>query len=350
MSEAGVDRCYAVALQLACDSVHPDRDAASARARMIRSVERVDRAISGARRWIGPDLRLVVLPEYFLTGFPWGESIAEWRDKAALDPEGPEYGALARIAECHGVYLSGNVYETDVHFPGLYFQCSFVLDPAGRRVLGYRRLISMFAPTPHDVWDAYLDRYGLEGVFPVADTSIGRLAAIASEEILYPEIARCLAIRGAEVFLHSTSEIAAETQTPKQIARRARAVENLAYVVSANGAALSGTDIPVDSSNGYSEILDYTGNLIVRAGSGETMVANASLDLAGLRAYRRRPGMGNLLSRQALDLFAESFARADLRRANGLLEGDRVVVPDRDYFRARQADVLQRMAERGVLR
>ena len=206
----------------------------------------------------------------------------------------------------------------------------------------------MFAPTPHDVWDRYLDIYGLEGVFPVADTSIGRLAAIASEEILYPEIARCHAIRGAEVFLHSSSETAALTLTPKQIARRARALENLAYLVSANNASLDGIDVPRDSSNGCSDIIDYLGNQIIQAGFGESMVANTSLDLAGLRAYRRRPGMGNLLSRQALDLYAESFAQADLRRRNGLLDGSRVIVPDRSYFQKAQADVLARTLQRGL--
>ena len=106
-------------------------------------------------------------------------------------------------------------------------------------VLRYRRLLSMFAPSPHDVWDRYLDHYGLEGVFPVADTEIGRLAAIASEEILYPEIARALAFRGAEVFVHSSSEIGSPLGTAKDVAKRARAWENMAYVVSANTAGAS---------------------------------------------------------------------------------------------------------------
>src|SRR2546430_2207941 len=77
---------------------------------------------------------------------------------------------------------------------------------AATLVLRYRRLLSMFAPSPWDVWDAFLDRYGIDAVFPVATTEIGRLAAIASEEILYPEIARAHAVKGAEILLHSTSE------------------------------------------------------------------------------------------------------------------------------------------------
>jgi predicted amidohydrolase len=349
MSTPKLDRYVALALQIDCDGVHPDRDRAAASARMQASIARIDQAIGGAKRWIGAELKLVVLPEYILTGPPWGEAIPEWAEKAAIAPEGAESNALGALAQKHGVFLAGNGYETDRHFPGLYFQACWVYDPSGNRVLTYRRLISIFAPTPHDVWDKYLDIYGLEGVFPVADTAIGRLAAIASEEILYPEIARCHAIRGAEVFLHSTSEVASPNLTIKQIARRARALENLAYVVSANNAALNGIDVPVDSSNGYSDILDYHGNQMVLAGSGPSSVANAFLDMAGLRAYRRRPAMSNMLSRQALDLFADSYANADLRRRNGLLEGGKVVIPDRSYFQKRQADAIERMVSRGIL-
>ena len=344
-----LDRYFACALQIDCDGVHPDRDRESAARRMLASLARIDVAVGGAKRWIGADLKLVVLPEYILTGPPWGETIPEWTAKGSIAPDGSEYAALAAIAQKHGVFLAGNGYETDRHFPGLYFQACWIFDPSGNRVLTYRRLISVFAPTPHDVWDKYLDIYGIEGVFPVADTVIGRLAAIASEEILYPEVARCLAVRGAEVFVHPSSEVASPELTIKQIARRARALENLAYVVSANNASLHGIDVPIDSSNGFSDIIDFQGKQMIVAGVGESSVANITLDMAALRAWRRRPGMPNMLARQALDLFAGVYAQADLRRKNGLLDGDRLVIPDRSYFLQRQADTLTRMRERGVI-
>lgn len=349
MTMEKLDRYVALALQIDCDGVHPDADRAAAAQRMQASIARIDVAIGGARRWIGPDLKLVVLPEYILSGPPWGETIPEWAAKGAIAPDGPEYDGLAALAQKHSVFLAGNGYETDAHFPGLYFQACWVFDPSGKRVLTYRRLISIFAPTPHDVWDKYLDVYGIEAVFPVADTAIGKISAIASEEILYPEVARAHAIRGAEVFLHSTSEVASPNLTIKQIARRARALENLAYVVSANNAELRGIDVPVDSSNGFSDIIDYHGNQMVLAGVGESSVANTFLDMAGLRAYRRRPAMANMLSRQALEMFADSFANADLRRRNGLLQGGKIVIPDRSYFQQRQADAIARMVERGVI-
>jgi predicted amidohydrolase len=345
------DTAYrALALQTACHAVNKCPDRGSARARMADSLARISRQVRGAKGFLGQDVRLVVLPEYFLTGYPLGETLPGWADKAALAPDGPEYEALARIAQDNAIFLSGNAYETDKAFPGLYFQASFVIDPSGTTVLRYRRLVSMFAPTPHDVWDRYLDLYGLDGVFPVASTSIGRLGAIASEEILYPEIARALALRGAEVFLHSTGEIGSTALTPKDIAKRARAIENLAYVVSANTAGIIDSDLPANSTDGMSKIVDFLGEVRIEAGFGESSVACAEIDLAALRRYRRRPGMGNMLSRQRLELFAPVYAGAPVYPANTLLGPDgSITVPERSHFVNTQRKVIERLAALGLV-
>jgi deaminated glutathione amidase len=341
----------ALALQTRCFAVNSAATPGEARERMARTIERVAAQVRGSKAFIGPDTRLVVLPEYFLTGFPLGESIEDWAAKAALHPSGPEYDKLGQVAQHNDVFLAGNAYETDDHFPGIYFQTSFLIDPSGSVVLRYRRLISMYAPTPHDVWDRYLDLYGLDGVFPVADTELGRIAAIASEEILYPEVARCLAMRGAEIFLHSSSETCSDRLTPKQIARRARAIENLAYVVSANSAGIEGIGVPFASADGHSQVIDYRGTLLADAAQGETMVAHAPIDLAALRHYRRRPGMGNILARQRFELFAESYGTHSFHPANTLLDNDgQAVTPSRGFFRDVHGQTIARLVREGVIR
>jgi len=165
-----------------------------ARTKMLANIERIGGQITGTKGFVGPGVQLVVLPEYFMTSFPMGESFELWQQKACIEPNGQEYELLGEIAQKNKIYLSGNVYELDEHFPGLYFQTSFILDDTGNCIHRYRRLVSMFAPTPHDVLDKYLDIYGYDGLFPVAKTPLGNLATIASEEILYPEIARSLAM------------------------------------------------------------------------------------------------------------------------------------------------------------
>ena len=339
----------ALALQLTCHAVNGCPDRASARERMAENLGRVDRAVGASKAFLGRDLRLVVLPEYLLTSYPLGETLQAWADKAAIDVDGPEYEALGRIAARHDVFVAGNAYENDRHFPGLYFQTSFCVAPSGAVVLRYRRLVSMFAPTPHDVWDRYLDVYGLDGVFPVARTEIGRLAAIASEEILYPEIARALALRGAEVFLHSSSEVGSPRLTPKDVAKRARALENLCYVISANTAGIADVDMPFASADGMSKIVDYLGEVRAEALSGESANACAEIDLAALRRYRRRAGMGNLLSRQRLELFAATYS-GSVYPPNSMLGPDgRPVAPDRSHFVAMQRSVLERLERDGLI-
>ena len=219
----------AVAMQLTAQSVEKCADREVARAQIMAQIEAIEPQIRSSAIFIqqygGLPVRLAVLPEYLFTSYPGKISIADFAHKAGFAMDGPEYDALGAMAQRLNMFIAGNAYEVDPHFPGLYFQSCFIIAPSGDLILRYRRLISMFAPTPHDVWDKYLDIYGMEGVIPVAKTEIGNLAAIASEELLYPEIARALALRGAEIFAHPSSEIGSPLKTPKAIARQARAFE-----------------------------------------------------------------------------------------------------------------------------
>ena len=339
----------ALALQTACYAVNACPDAATARAAMCRNIDRVHRQIVASRAFIGPGLKLVVAPEYFLTGYPLGDALPAWAEKAALAPDGPEFTQMRAMCKSLGLYFSGNAYETDANFPGLYFQTSFIIDDDGEVVLRYRRLVSMFAPTPHDVWDRYLELYGLDGVFPVVDTPLGKLACIASEEILYPEIARSLALRGAEVFLHSSSEVCSPRLTPKDVAKRARAYENCAYVVSANSAGIRDVDFPESSTDGLSKIVDGKGEVLAEAGTGESMVANATIDIAALRRQRRTPGMANMLSRQRLELFAATYA-GSVHPPNTMLNSSgQPFVPERAQFATTQRDTINQLIAKGVI-
>ena len=354
MAEATTTTAYAaIALQLAARSVERAADRAAARAQMLAMIGEVAVKLRTAaifvRQYGGSPVRLAVLPEYLFTSYPGRIAIPAFADKAAFTPDGPEYAALGKVAQDQALFLAGNAYETDRHFPGLYFQTSFVVAPSGEVVLRYRRLNSMYAVTPHDVWSKYLDIYGLDGVFPVARTEIGNLAAIASEEILYPEIARAHALRGAEMFVHSSSEIGSPTDTHKMIAKRARAFENLAYVVSANTAGIEGTAMPLASADGNSMVVDWKGNVLAESNSGETFTAFADIDLGALRAARRKPGMTNYLARQRTELFAATYAKPNHQRADGLIENGRVKTPDRDHFLRVQQETIERLAKDGLI-
>ena len=343
----------AVAMQLTARSTERCADTAAARAQILAHIADIEGAVRTAaifiEQYAGRPVKLAVLPEYLFTSYPGRIGIAEFAGRVGFAADGPEYAALGGVAQRLGLYLAGNAYESDRHFPGFYFQTSFIVAPSGEVVLRYRRLLSMFAPSPHDVWDAYLDRYGIEGVFPVARTEIGTLACIASEEILYPEIARAFAFRGAEVLCHSSSEIGSPLATAKDVAKRARAWESMAYVVSANTAGISGTAMPLASADGNSQVVGPDGKVLAQSLSGETYTAFATLDIEALRDTRRTPAMTNSLARQRPSLFAPVYAAAAGQAGNAMIDNGTAKVPERDAFRRMQERVIEKLAKAGAI-
>lgn len=345
----------AIAMQLTARSLERLPDEAAARKAMLDHIAELEGPIRTSAifvtQYAGKPVKLAVLPEYLFTSYPGRISIPDFARRVGWAAGGAEYEAIGALAQKLDMFIAGNAYESDEAFPDFYFQTSFVVAPNGDTVLRYRRLISMFAPSPHDVWEKYLDIYGLEAVFPVARTEIGNLAAIASEEILYPEIARALALRGAELFCHSSSEVGSPIATNKDIAKQARAFENLAYVVSANTAGISGTAMPLNSAEGNSQVVDFKGKVVARSNDGETFTAFANIDLRALREARRTPAMINYLARQRPALWAEAYAAAaeNFHGPDGMMADSKPAIPERDYFKRAQERVIERLDKAGII-
>ena len=348
-----ISNFIAVSLQISSDAVNNCKNRKESSELMMNKINRISTYIKSIDPFLssfnGLKPKLYVLPEYFLSSFPMGESIEKWKEIGAIEMDGPEYESLGKIADSSNCFISGNVYEVDKNFPELYFQTSFIIGPNGNIILRYRRLISLFAPSPYDVWDKYIDHYGKDSIFPVVDTEIGKLGCIASEEILYPEITKCLSRQGMEILCHSTSEVGSPLLTPKEICRRARAVENMCYVVSANSASLQGIKLPPDGTSGMSKIVDYKGMVLAEASGGETYNANAILDIDGLRKARSRTGMTNLLSRQPYNLYADFYSIPASLQPNAMLKNGKVEVPNRDFFIKRQKDVIEKLGKEGII-
>ena len=88
---------------------------------------------------------------------------------------------------------------------------------------------------------------------------------------------------------------------------------------------------------------------MAEAGMGESMVANAELDITALRRYRNKPGMGNILSRQRNELFSGHYSQA-VYPANTMLNEDKQVnVPDRSHFMQTQMQSIQNLQKNGVI-
>jgi predicted amidohydrolase len=293
--------------------------------------------------------RLFVLPEFCLHGFELGIPTPAWIE-ASIRLPGPETQALGRVAKDTGAYIAGMAYEKIDDFPGRYFNTAFIVAPSGEVVLKYRKLYSLTGKTtPADVYSEYVRIFGgPESLFPVVDTPIGRLGAMVCYDINFPEVARCLALRGAEVLLHVTSEARGPEHGPEggwEMARRARAWENTCYLAMANTGPLVGSDLPPAPCHGHSQVIDFTGRIIDVAEGTEECLVTAQLDIEALRR-RRTTQRYNFLTELCAQAHAPIYAAAKAWPIEAFASAP---MSDVKSNLALQREVLARMQAEGVL-
>lgn len=191
---------------------------------------------------------LVVLPET-LTSFATGLEAAE----AAEPVPGPSTDYFGSLARQHNLYIVAGLYERADH---LVYNVAVLIGPDGKVAGKYRKVT---LPTGE----------GEKGVapgndYPVFDTRFGRIGMMICYDGFYPEVARELANRGAEVIAWPVMGC-----NPRLAA--ARAIENHVYVVSSTYTDISGNWI-------VSGIFDHAGETLAVAKDYGT-VALAEVDL-----------------------------------------------------------------------
>jgi predicted amidohydrolase len=307
----------ATCIQIQSDGVATSATREAAWPVIAGNIERAVVAIRQARAGPNPP-QLVVLPEFAFTGAPLGQDIPTWISKACYAIPGAVTAPLQALAKSEGIYIGGNLFESDQRWPGRYFNSCFLIAPSGEIVLRFRRINTATFPSPHDFMQDYVGEYGWDGTFPVVDTELGRIGMIACGEIAVPEVSRALMMQGAEIILHPTNEPSSPAQDAAKIAR---AAENMVYVISANVAGGIGFSADGSELGGHSRIIDYRGNTIaLDETTTESIDASTVIDLAALRAARRDPGMANALLRTRWDMYRSLYENIAVYPANQFLE------------------------------
>lgn len=307
----------ATCMQVYTNCVNSARNREEAMAIVNRSLDRWITLIRATARDGARQKQLLLFPEFCLTGFPLTETAKEWIDKACIEIPGPVTERLQKEAQQLKIWIGANSYERDPEWPGRYWNCSYLIGPNGDVLLKYRRINTVQTGSPHDLLDKYLDKYGIEGTFPVAKTELGNLAMMPCGEIMYPEAARMFMFRGAEVLLHPTSDHGAADKWSWESAKKVRASENMMYLVSSNACGQLGTIVPTGQTAGHSKIFDWDGRILADSGGpGESTVASATIDVEALRRARSQPGSGNRLLRQRVEIYRPLYDRMTLYPAN----------------------------------
>lgn len=247
-------------------------------------------------------VRLVVLPEYFMQGVGTpgkGESGIADQMKKAITVPGPEIDILGDIAKEYGLYIcAGGVVEQVPEFPDRWFNANIIVGPTGEVILKYHKwhipATVGLGTSPHDIFDEYCEKLGgdIKDLFPVVDTDIGKLGTMTCHDGCTPEVSRALGYNGVEVICHpgAIQEVEGVSQPWDfwMFTRRARAHDNMAYVLGSNWGSVNYEYYPKAFCPGHSFAIDYTGMVLREAPYPAEQVLAVTIDIEALRHYRSR--------------------------------------------------------------
>lgn len=190
---------------------------------------------------------------------------------------GPSTEFYGQLAKELGIVLILSLFERRA--PGLYHNTAVVLDTDGRIAGKYRK---MHIPDDPGFYEKFYFTPGDLGFEPV-DTSLGKIGVLVCWDQWYPEAARLMAMRGAEVLIYPTAIGWDPKDTPEEKQRqldawitiqRSHAVANGLYVISANR---TGFEAPGIDFWGNSFIAGPQGEFLARADSASETLLTAEI-------------------------------------------------------------------------
>ena len=198
----------------------------------------------------------------------------------------------SEIAKRHGVVLVTSLFEKRT--AGLYHNTAVVFEKDGTVAGKYRK---MHIPDDPGFYEKFYFTPGDLGFEPI-DTSVGRLGVLICWDQWYPEAARAMTLRGAEVLIYPTAIGWFDADSSEEKARqveswitiqRSHAIANGIPVLSCNRVGFE-----ADSSGvmdgirfwGHSFIAGAQGEILAQAGSEDEEILYADIDHARTKEVR----------------------------------------------------------------
>ena len=239
----------------------------------------VDKHIKMIADAAGQGAQVVGLQEIFHGPYFCAEQDPKWYETA--EPEdGPTVARMREVAREHGIVLIVPWYEEEQ--PGVYYNSACVIDRDGTIVGKYRKThIPHVGPC---FWEKFYFKPGNLG-YPVFDTSVGRIGLIICYDRHFPEVARELGLKGAEIVFNPSATVESLSRYLWELEQPAHAVANGFWMAASNRV---GVEAPLNPAKFYgsSYFCSPRGKIIAQASDSEDEVLVADLDLDQIREVR----------------------------------------------------------------
>ncbi len=250
----------------------------------------LDRAERLVRQAHERGARLILLSELFATPYFCQDQIAAFFDLAAPFQSHPLLARFAALARELGVVLPVSFFERS---GPAFYNSVVVIDADGAMLGSYRK---SHIPDGPGYTEKFYFSPGDTG-FCAWDTAVGRIGVGICWDQWFPEAARAMALKGAEILLYPTA-IGSEPLDPKidssghwRRVMQGHAAANMMPVVASNRIGLEegrqGTSL---TFYGSSFIADPTGEIVAQADRATETVVTATFDLDAIA--RQRTGWG----------------------------------------------------------
>jgi predicted amidohydrolase len=228
----------------------------------------LEKAEQYMRMAAGEGAELILFPELFLTGYTLG-------DKAfalATAPNEPPISRLLALSKSHHLTVMMGYVELDPRTHKVY-DSLLISDRSGELIGSYRK-IHLYGEEK---------KWVSAGTNPcVFDFGLGRIGPMICYDLEFPEMARVLALKGAQWLAISTGNML-PNQHMQEIYAQARALENRCTVVLCNRVGKEGKL----TFFGNSIVVDPFGRIVAKSGSEETLLTveiDLSLNIQAIQA------------------------------------------------------------------
>ena len=227
------------------------------------------------------EAELVVLPENFAI---MGTSETDKVKIAEEYGQGLLQDYLKEQAVSLNIWLVGGTIPIRSKESGKVYSACLLINPQGEVVARYDK-IHLFDVTIEASNESYTESETITAGdnIVVVDTPFGRLGLGICYDLRFPELFRQLVLLGAEIIVLPSAFTAITGKAHWEVLLRARAIENLCYVVAS---AQGGYHVNGRETHGDSMIVDPWGTVLDRLPHGSGYVV-ADVDIENINAIRK---------------------------------------------------------------